>query len=223
MPENPQPSIWRLRIKFGKKDALRYTGHLDLHKLWERTIRRAKLPLIHSQGFHPQPKIQIASALPLGYASQAELIDIWLEKNSDEIDLMEIQSTLQNAAPSGLEILQVETAEVNGKALQSLIRAAEYEVTLIDLQDSPALSEKLSAVLEAKTLPRERRKKAYDLRPLIEEMYSLPTDEHGHARLFLRLTTREGATGRVEEVLDEINIPLETAKIVRTHLIFQSD
>ncbi len=59
----------RLRLTFAKTAAMRYTGHLDLHTTWERTLRRARLPLAYSQGFHPQPKIQLASALPLGFTS----------------------------------------------------------------------------------------------------------------------------------------------------------
>ena len=51
----------RIRITFAKQGALRYTGHLDLHHIWERTARRLELPLAYSQGFHPQPKISLAS------------------------------------------------------------------------------------------------------------------------------------------------------------------
>ena len=57
----------RLRLTFSKTGSLRYTGHLDLHTIWERTIRRAGLPLAYTQGFHPGPKIQIASALAAGF------------------------------------------------------------------------------------------------------------------------------------------------------------
>ena len=57
----------RVRLTFTKQGALRYTGHLDLHKILERSIRRAKLPLAYSQGYHPQPKINLAAALPLGF------------------------------------------------------------------------------------------------------------------------------------------------------------
>ncbi|MBN1303957.1 MAG: DUF2344 domain-containing protein [Anaerolineales bacterium] len=223
MPDTNRDEPWRLRIRFGKQGALRYTGHLDLHKLWERTIRRARLPLLYSHGFHPQPKIQIASALPLGYASRAELIDIWLEKTSEQLDLPAIKVTLQKAAPPGLEIYRIETAALRGRALQTLVRSAEYEATLLDLADEQAVSGRLAALLGAESLPRERRSKAYDLRPLIEGLQLTSPDEEGHPRLYLRLTNLEGATGRVEEVLDEMQIPPESVRIVRTDLIFEED
>ena len=69
----------RLRITFSKTGSLRYTGHLDLQTVWERTARRAGLTLAYTQGFHPGPRIQIASALPLGIAGTAEIVDLWLD------------------------------------------------------------------------------------------------------------------------------------------------
>ena len=76
----------RLRITFSKSGALRYTGHLDLHSLWERTVRRAGLPLAYTQGFHPGPKIQLASALPLGFVGRAEIVDMWINEPGDSLD-----------------------------------------------------------------------------------------------------------------------------------------
>ncbi|MFN8461848.1 MAG: TIGR03936 family radical SAM-associated protein [Anaerolineales bacterium] len=79
----------RIRITFSKQGALRYTGHLDLHKLWERAARRAELPLAYSQGFHPQPKMSLASALPLGFSSTCEVLDMRLERDVELGDLRE--------------------------------------------------------------------------------------------------------------------------------------
>ena len=66
---------------------MRFTGHLDLHRAWERTFRRAGLPLAYSQGFNPHPRLNLASALPLGFTSEGEVIDVWLEQ--DLADLSE--------------------------------------------------------------------------------------------------------------------------------------
>jgi radical SAM-linked protein len=72
----------RLRITFAKTEAMRFTSHLDLHKTWERTFRRARLPLAYSQGFNPHPHINLASALPLGFTGDQEVIDVWLERRA---------------------------------------------------------------------------------------------------------------------------------------------
>ncbi len=205
----------RLRITFAKQGPLRYTGHLDLHRIWERTLRRAGLPLAYSQGFHPQPRIQIASALPLGFTSRAEIVDIFLTQS---IPIEGLRETIQAVAPPGLEILKIEEVAANAPALQTQLRAAEYAITLPKpASDSHTeLPRRIAAVLEAPALPRQRRGKEYDLRPLIEELRLL---EDG--RLFMRLSAREGATGRPEEVLAELGIPWEETHIERLRLIFE--
>lgn len=205
----------RLRITFAKQGPLRYTGHLDLHRIWERTLRRAGLPLAYSQGFHPQPRLQIASALPLGFTSRAEIVDVFLTQS---IPIEGLRETIQAAAPPGLEILKIEEVAANAPALQTQLRAAEYAITLPELaSDSHTeLPRRIAALLAAPALPRQRRGKGYDLRPLIEELRLL---EDG--RLFMRLSAREGATGRPEEVLAELGIPWEETHIERIRLIFE--
>ena len=201
----------RVRVTFSKQGALRYTGHLDLHKMLERSIRRAKLPLAYSQGYHPQPKLNLAAALPLGFASRAEVMDMWLSE-----DIENVVSALQSNVPPGLTILGSKTVDDREPSLQSQVIAAEYQVEITEVDTGAGLTEKIASVFEAESIPRVRRKKEYDLRPLIEEL-TLSDEDH----IFMRLTAREGATGRPEEVLDVIGIPLEDTRIERTRLLFK--
>ena len=209
----------RIRITFAKLGALRYIGQLDLHKLWERAARRAELPLAYSQGFHPQPKINIAAALPLGFSSRCEVMDMKLEK---EIPLDGLREKLQGTLPTGIQVLNVENAEERAPALQTQVVAAEYEVTLPESVDGSELKRMVDSVLESESIIRERRGKKYDLRPLIEGLSSLPMGEGSGVRVFMRLAAREGATGRPEEVLDVLGIAFEETRIERTRLIFNS-
>jgi radical SAM-linked protein len=209
----------RIRIIFSKQGALRYTGHLDLHNLWERAARRAALPLAYSQGFHPQPRINLASALPLGFSSRAEVMDIWLK---EERGLSQLRADLQAALPADIQILDIQTVDDSAPKLQVTVLSAEYEVTLAEDVDASNLTGKLAALLDSASLPRERRGKPYDLRPLVESIETAPAEGSGTMRLFLRLAAREAATGRPEEVLAELGIPLESTRIERTHLIFRA-
>jgi radical SAM-linked protein len=206
----------RLRIKFEKSDEMRFTGHLDLHRTWERTFRRAKLPLAYSQGFHPQPKINLASALPLGFTSTGEVADIWLE---DELPLGEIRSQLENALPPGIKLKEIEQVEDQEPALQTLVVASEYEIILMGPNNQ--LDRRIDELLSKDNLPRERRGKLYDLRPLVEELYHLPDDDQCRPRLFLRMSTRPGATGRPEELLSALDISPASALVHRTCIIFE--
>jgi radical SAM-linked protein len=203
----------RVRITFSKTDALRYIGNLDLHALWERATRRAKLPLAYTQGFHPQPKIYLASALPLGFSSRCEVVDLRFTEN---VDIAEIPGVLQAVMPSGIRILKAEIADEQAPALQTQVIAAEYEVTITTMPET-ALLQRSEELLAESTLPRERRGKAYDLRPLIEQLTILPEN-----KIFMRLTARQAATGRPEEVLNALGIELENSQIERINLIFQA-
>jgi radical SAM-linked protein len=204
----------RIRITFVKQGALRYTGHLDLHKLWERAARRAELPLAYSQGFHPQPKMNMAAALPLGFSSRCEVLDMKLEQ---DIPLKSLPTRLNSTLPSGLQVVEVKQVDERAPALQTQVVSAEYEVNVTEAVDEAELKRKVDSVIESKSIPRERRGKTYDLRPLIEEV-SLLSD----GKIFMRLLAREGATGRPEEVLDVLGIAFEGTQIERTRLIFQS-
>jgi hypothetical protein len=111
----------------------------------------------------------------------------------------------------------VEQVEERAPALQTQVASAEYEVSLTEAIDRSELEQRLESVFESKSIPRERRGKMYDLRPLIEELRLLPDGQ-----IFMRLAAREGATGRPEEVLDVLDIAFEGTRVERTRLIFQS-
>jgi radical SAM-linked protein len=205
----------RLRITFAKQGALRYTGQIDLHRIWERSARRSDLPLAYSRGFHPQPKIQLAAALPLGFSSRCEVVDLRLER---DIPLDGLIERLQSAVPPGLTILSVEQEDESVPALGTLIESAEYEVTLLGKVSLADLRAKIGDLQAAASLLRERREKRYDLRPLIENLDISPLDPQV---IRMRLAAREGATGRPDEILAELGIPLEDARVERTRLIIR--
>jgi radical SAM-linked protein len=202
----------RIRITFTKQGAQRYTGHLDLHKLWERAARRADLPLAYSQGFHPQPKMSLAAALPLGFSSTCEVLDMRLER---EIDLAGLPERLNATLPPGIRVTGVDQVDEREPALQTQVVSAEYRVALAGSNTGSDLRRRVESMLESESIPRERRSKLYDLRPLIETL------EVSGDTIIMRLAAREGATGRPEEVLSELGIAFEETKIERTRLNFK--
>ena len=204
----------RVRITFTKQGALRYTGHLDLHRLWERAMRRADLPITYSQGFHPQPRMSLASALPLGFSSLCEVLDVRL---NEDLPVDEIGSRLKDNLPHDIQVTNVETVDERAPALQTQVLSAQYHVKLTEPVDGSDLKRRVRELLEAESLPRERRGKFYDLRPLIEAL----TADIESSSLQMTLAAREGATGRPEEVLNALGIEPEYTRVERTRLIFQ--
>lgn len=209
-------AVQRVRIRYAKTEPLRYTGNLDLQRVWERALRRSHLPIAYSRGFHPQVRMHLGSALPLGLTSRCELLDLWMET---ALPLEKIEGDLRQSVPPGVEILSLDEVSLKDPPLQMQITSMEYEVTLLEPSDSDDLILRVTTLLTANTLPRERRGKTYDLRPLVEGLEIRGADPTGHPILWMRLTAREGATGRPDEVLEAMGYPLTAARVVRTALI----
>ena len=206
----------RPRVTFSKTGPLIFIGNLDLLTIWERAARRAGLALAYSQGFHPQPKIQFAAPLPLGFSSRCEIVDLWLH---EELECSELASRLQTVVPDGITILGVESIDAQAPPLSTLVQAAEYEVAFLAPLEAAELDARVRTLLGASSTPRERRGRRYDLRPLIQSLKVVQGTSAPGPTLFMRLTALEGATGRPDEVLDALGIEGEDARIERVALI----
>lgn len=210
---------FRFRIWYARKDELRYVGHLDMQLVWERTIRRARIPVAFSQGFSPRPRFHMAAALPLGFTSTGEIADIWLTESIAPEDLV---ARLQTAAPPGLIIREAAEVPLRWPALQTQVVQAVYKVHLLGDLPQGTIQTSVQTLLAADSLIRTWRKKTYDLRPLID---SIVVCRSAHAPndidLHLLLSAREGATARPEEVLSAMGIDPLRAKIHRERLILK--
>ena len=179
-------------------------------------MRRAGTPLAYSEGFHPQPKIQLASALPLGFTSSAEVADIWLR---EEWDAQELKNRVIDKLPPGIEVQSVGQIIKKEKSLQSKLRAAEYQVQ-VECEVEVSLIDRVDSLLAKDEIHRVRRGKEYDLRPLVEKLEVDSHNEQVSFQLSMRLTARERATGRPEEVLSALGLDECRTQIHRSKLIF---
>ena len=213
MQTNYEPPALRVRIRFKKTEAMRFTSHLDLYRTWERTIRRAELPLSYSHGFNPRPRINLAAALPLGYTSTSELIDIWFDSY---LQVDEIMSRIKSTQPPGIEVSSIEQVDLKAPKLQTQVTSSEYRIIMFER--FPDLNIHLERLLQKNVILRTRRGKNYDLRPLIINAHSLPDTNEGYQQFNIKLSTRENATGRPDEVLSALEIPVTTTLIERTAL-----
>ncbi len=208
----------RVRIQYAKTEPLRYTGNLDIHKAWERTLRRSRLPMAYSQGFHPQPRLIQACPLPLGVISLAEVIDVWLD---EDITLAVVEPALRRAVPPGIEMIRLSLANLQDPALPTQVIASEYQAILLETISTIELDKRIKEFLEASQIPRTKRGKNYDLRPLVEQLHQTPEMDR-HSGIFMRLSAREAATGRPEEVLSALNLDPMAARFQRISLIFKN-
>jgi radical SAM-linked protein len=92
----------RIEVKYRKGEEIKFIGHRDLMRAFQRAIRRAGLPIAYSQGFNPHMKISWGNALKVGATSEGEKailqIDGWIKPD-------EVKTRLNQTLPQGLAIL----------------------------------------------------------------------------------------------------------------------
>ena len=211
-----QPNyVQRLQFVFSKLGPTRYIGHLDLARTLGRSLNRAQIPLAYTQGYNPRPRLQLATALPLGFTSECEVADIWLVKR---VVPQETLVAMQAKMAPGIHIHNIIEVSLKEPALQTLVTEAAYTATFAEQVAIDDLNRRVAGLLSATELKRERRGKVYDLRSLILDLESGVGDE-GRMMLDMRLMQLPGKTGRPDEVLRAMDLDPLSSHIHRTRLI----
>jgi radical SAM family uncharacterized protein/radical SAM-linked protein len=156
--------VQRVRVWFGKQGDMALVSHLDLMRLFDRVIRRASLPIAFSGGFHPNPRICIASALTLGATSSGEIVDFEL---SGPVDVETFAQHLARELPTDIPIYNVEQIDLKSPAANQIIETAEYLITVAALREvTPAQWQNWIDAIQAK-----------------DEIWSEQTTKSGKSRL----------------------------------------
>ena len=209
----------RLRVTFSKDGPLRWIAHLDLMRTWERTIRRATLPLSYTQGFSPHPRIALAAPLPVGVSGARELLDLWLD---EDLSTSEVAKRLTAAMPPGLAISAVEQVSEQLPSMQSCIEAARYEIRFDHVAlDVDVVTTAIDELLAREALDWEEQRgektRRYDIRATILEL-AVRAPEGGATVLSMHLSLLEGRTGRPQQVLLALGVEAEPLEIVRASI-----
>ena len=123
---NPAPpTVQRVRLRFAKRGRLRFLSHRDVARSFERAVRRAGVPVAHSHGFSPHPRLSWIGAAPTGVASEAEYVEIGLTR---QVAPAALAAALDSALPDGLDVLAAAVAE--GAPLADRIDASRWVVEL---------------------------------------------------------------------------------------------
>src|SRR5689334_13607753 len=123
---NPAPpTVARVRLRFAKRGRLRFLSHRDVARSVERAVKRAGIPVSHSHGFSPHPRLSWVGAAPTGAASEAEYVEIGLTR---PVDPAALAAALDAALPDGLDVLAAAVAE--GEPLADRIEASEWRIEL---------------------------------------------------------------------------------------------
>ncbi len=162
----------KLRIKFRKFGAVRFIGHLDLMRFFQKMIRRAELDIAYSQGFSPHQIMSFAAPLGVGLESNGEYVDV--EMNS-VLSSREMVKRLNESSVEGIEILSIRLLPENCANAMASVAAAAYTVRFRQGRMPKAdYRSGLPLFLKSDTIPYEKETKkgsvTLDLKPAIYEL-----------------------------------------------------
>ena len=146
----------RIIYRFGKLGRLRYISHLDLQRFMMRALRRTDLPVSYSQGFNPHPQMSFASALAMGWASTAELMDI---KLTAEVDPEHALEQMRSALPPEMPVYSCRLVEDKHPALMANLVMADYRIELKGA-DAHKIADAISAYMAEDTVMGIRKTKS---------------------------------------------------------------
>ncbi|MCE5322726.1 TIGR03960 family B12-binding radical SAM protein [bacterium] len=201
----------RVMITFSKGESIRWIGHLDLLRVFERAVRMSGIDIVYSQGFNPRAKMSIASALPLGATADAELITLSIHP---PIDLKDIVSRLQSALPEGIKLHNAEVLAENKRGPDVTGSELIVELSLPSGRFAADLQNAIDRLLSKSAIIREREKRGtIDIRPGIASIELC--DPQGN-RIRMRLRHLQ-FTVKPAEIVEELAGDIPEIRIISVH------
>jgi len=190
---------FRLRVRYGKTDRLRWLSHLEVIHTLERSLRRAELPYAITQGFSPHMKVAFGPALPVGTAGLEEYLEVWLTRYTTAEEAL---ARLVAATPAGLAPQAAVFVGDRDSSLGAALTIAQYQVGIVGKEASAAqVQAALDSVIAEQTLEvvHKGKNKVYDLARCLPEEARVSDTESGSV---IALTVRMGPEGSLRpEVL----------------------
>jgi radical SAM-linked protein len=219
-----------VRLRSTKEGKVRFTSHRDSARIWERALRRALLPVAYTEGFSPRPRISFGLALPTGYESDGEYLDVELVLRAEDLDVAALPARLTAALPVGFSVVAAAVLEPGAPSLQEAVTCCSWRIELRGV-DEARVAAAVSSVLSAESLPLVRTRKGHDtlddLRPSVLALRILPATDDGGPVVLADLATQPRAL-RPSELLaacfPDVPDPLDiTHRVRRTHQWIERD
>ena len=187
----------RVRVRYSKLEKVRFISAIDMGRIWERSLRRADLPIAYSEGFSPHPKVSFPDALTLGYASTGEYAELTFV---DGFDVLTAIPALNAALPAGMDVLDAVEVADGAPRLSKWLQASLWDIAYPD--DAPERAAAVEEIMAAATVivGRERKDEItdVDIRPAIAQLQSVG---------------RGGGPGGVRVVLQHSEPPIRPQEI----------
>lgn len=178
----------KIRIKFAKYGAMKFIGHLDMMRFFQKAIRRTGIDIRYSEGFSPHQIMSFAAPLGVGIESSGEYMDIEVLSMTSTEDM---KQALNQAMVEGVEVLDVCVLPDNAKNAMASVAAASYRLKMKEgsfpIDD---LNGKLQGFYGQEHIPytKETKKSVVEL-DLKQGLYEIATDSDGSIRMLVNASS----------------------------------
>lgn len=178
-----------IRVKFKKYGVMKFVGHLDLMRYFQKSIRRAGIDIAYSGGFSPHQVMSFAAPLSLGATSDGEYFD--MEVNTT-LRSSEAVLRLNETMAEGIEVVSYRRLSDSDKNAMSIVAAADYRLGIRDGQEAWDAKEALNRFYRQPkeilvTKKTKKGEKTIDIKPLI---YAFQADStEGRPSYYLKVCT----------------------------------
>lgn len=199
----------KIRIKFCKDGVMKFIGHLDIMRYFQKAMRRAEIDICYSEGFSPHQIMSFAAPLGVGITSEGEYLDIEVASTrSSEASIQALNDTMVE----GVRITGYVKLPDNAKTAMSLVAAADYELFFKDGYEAPAGMDEYREAIDhfyyetAEILITKQTKKServVDIKPLIYRFKVI--EKNGKPAFSLKVSTGSNDNLKPELVLETLH------------------
>lgn len=186
----------KVRIKFRKSGVMRFIGHLDIQRYFQKAIRRAGIDVAYSAGFSPHQIMSFAAPLGVGLLSDGEYMDIEVHTT---LSSKEAVRRLNAVMADGMEIISYRALPEGSKNAMSIVAAADYSIApkkeaVFPFTYEEFLSMKKEFIVDRKEvmLTKETKKNTIeiDVKPLIYAFSANENEKNGQVdSIFMKLAS----------------------------------
>ena len=195
----------KIRIKFSKQGNMKFIGHLDIMRYFQKVMRRADVNIRYSEGFSPHQIMSFAAPLGVGLTGSGEYLDIEVLSTDSSAEMVR---RMNETMVEGMQVLSYKMLPDDAVNAMSLVAACDYTIRLregyaekLDTTNCEFMSGLVSFIENGNLEILKKTKKGeklMDLKPLIYE-YAVTSDSEG---IFLKLSSGSAANIKPELVLE---------------------
>lgn len=161
----------KVRVKFSKHGALKFIGHLDIMRYFQKVFRRSGIDIAYTEGFSPHQVMSFAAPLGVGLESDGEYMDVELNSMESTDD---IKRRMNEQMAEGMEVLSVVVLPEKSGSAMAAVAAAGYYISFRDgFEPTQGWREAIKEFLSAEQILVEKQTKKsvlkIDLKPSIHD------------------------------------------------------